>query len=434
MVRKPKGKGRGISLTSLLMLGLTAAVLIVGVGVVGRLKNANATLNIGRLAEELTDDWSLSLNELPTPGATRTAEPAAALLQPVSTAGPTATEKPAAARTVTMTLGGTFAVQSDVRQSCYYSATGSYDFGELFSLISGRLDGDLTSVALENLVSGRKYSDLLAPAEALSGLRGSGVGLVTLGFPKCLDKGGTVLQTTVKEAQSAGLMTAGAFLSESDATVRQQLLEVNGVQVAFLHYTDGLSATSLKKLKNAGISWAVSVTDQAAEEIAQAKQLGAELVIVSVSWSKSVKSVSSAQRTLAQSLTEAGADVIIGTGTRTVLPAEWLTATDGSRALCCYGLGTMISESRTDEGVAGILLHLSFAENGAGGLALSDAAYTPTYIWHYKQDGAYHFRMVNAAGEVPDGMDSTQQRSMASCLKRIQSRLGDDTPLRLRED
>lgn len=127
--------------------------------------------------------------------------------------------------------------------------------------------------------------------------------MVTLGFPKCLDKGGTVLQTTVKEAGSAGLMTAGAFLTESDASVRGSMLELNGVKISFLQYTDGLSATNLKKLKNAGISWAVSVADQAAEQVAEARRLGADVVIVSVSRAKSGKTVSGAQRLLAQKLT-----------------------------------------------------------------------------------------------------------------------------------
>lgn len=129
MVRRRKRKGRGLSLMSLLMLGVTLVVLVTGVSVVGRLRNSKAALSIPRLTKELTDDWSLSLNELPTPGVTRTPPPLSAMLEPAATSAPRPTAIPEAARTVSLTLGGSFAVQSNVRQSCYYAATRSYDFG-----------------------------------------------------------------------------------------------------------------------------------------------------------------------------------------------------------------------------------------------------------------------------------------------------------------
>ena len=78
-----------------------------------------------------------------------------------------------------------------------------------------------------------------------------------------------------------------------------------------------------------------------------------------------------------------------------------------------------------------MLVHLTLSAGTGGGLTLADASYTPTYIWHYKQDGAWHFRIVNAGADAPDGMDSSQQKGMVAARKRVASRLGSSSPLRL---
>ena len=330
MVRHPKRKGRGIALSTVIMLGVTAVVLLGSVGMLLKLRNSSVSLGVSDLTQALTADWSLTQNPDYTGAPSPTAAPqdngniaAGLVLMPVATATPTTAPEAHSdtAQTIRLTFGGTFSLQSDVRQSCYYAATKSYDFSELFSLIGGRLEGDLVSLTLENLTSGTKYSDVLAPASLMSGLKSNGIGLVALGFPKCLEKNATVLQATVKEAQSAGLITRGAFLTEEESAVAQQLVDISGHKIAVLHYTDGLTSAQVKKLNSAGVSWAVSQSSQAVSQIAEARQLGAEMIVVSISWGKSgSKSATTAQKTLAQQLCDAGVDVIIGSGSRAVQP------------------------------------------------------------------------------------------------------------------
>lgn len=154
MTRRTRRRGRGVTLGTMVMLACTILVVVWGGSVLMKLKGNSLALSMDKNARQLTDDWSLSLSELPSPDPTANPEPTAAaglVLVPAATQTPVltaaATPQPAA-RTIRLTFGGSLAVQSEVRQSCYYASARSYDFSELFSLIRGRLESDMTCVTL----------------------------------------------------------------------------------------------------------------------------------------------------------------------------------------------------------------------------------------------------------------------------------------------
>jgi len=416
--------GRGVSVGTLITLVATALVVMVSIVVILRLHNPDATLPIGE-ALHGREDWTEAQAQAQDPAPT--AAPTAGLLMQVTAVQPT--QKPAE-RTVSVTFGGTVSIYGDVRRSCYHNGSKKYDFVELFDLAQDTFTGDLTFVTVENLTDGTKYNELMAPAAIFSGMKEAGITGVSLGFSRCLEKGNTSLLNTVTEARNAGLTAVGAYASEQDAAVSARIMDVNGVKVALLHYTDGLGSSTLKKLDKAGTAWLVSTTDDAEQEIAQARLLGADVVIVSMSWGKGTgTSTSSAMKKTAQKLADAGADLIVGTGTGAIQPAVTLTAADGRRVLCCYSLGYLMTEKNTDNGVTGMLLHVTWQVSASGAVAMTDASYTPTYIWRYKQDGDMHFRLLDSSATAPDGMDSTQQKNMGKALTRVSTRLGNASPL-----
>mgnify|MGYP004714311893 CR=1 FL=1 len=65
-------------------------------------------------------------------------------------------------------------------------------------------------------------------------------------------------------------------------------------------------------------------------------------------------------------MTEAGADVIIGTHPHVVEPVEWITAENGNESLCYYSLGNYVSTQKNAlsmlEGMAWLTFHV--AEDG----------------------------------------------------------------------
>ena len=440
-------KRRGVSLGTVVMLALTLMVTVGAVSLLSRLMgNTTIELDTDRMlsALSITDGLpELSLNDIPisisTGQPTATPAPAdqnridlPATLPPQITAVPTQT--PYAGGSFTLTLGGSICVDDAVRKSCYYSESQKYDFTEVLSLIKGEMQSDLVMLSLENLiVPTAKVSSLIAPETVMSMLASSGVDMVALGFPQVYDQGADGLAGTAQAARNAGLTTLGAYTSQEDAD-NLRLVTLNNVQVAFLHYTQELSAKSAKAIKSADAAYAAPLAEaeRITADIAAARGAGAKVVIVSVNWSGTKSTPTKTQATLAQQIADAGADVIVGTGTGILQPVTWLTGKDGHRTLCAYSLGALVSESRSNGGVAAALLQLRIAVDGTGQVIFEQTAYTPTYIWRYKQDSQYQYRVVASDQLAPDGMSSDQKEAMERALTNAQKFMGDASPLTLR--
>ncbi len=386
----------------------------------------------------------LILPRLGSPREPKTASPAStvratalprATARPQTSAAPGVTSSPV--RSFTLTAGGTVAMEPEVVKAGYYSEAKRYDFSDTLSLLADDMQADISLVTLENLVvPGAKVGKLIAPAEVMAMLKRGGVNTVALGFKRVWEQGTAAVESTRSAAQQQGLRCIGAFTDPADAAASAQIIEINGVRVAVLHFTQSVTGGSKNKLKKDGRSELLPMTAQAASEIRAARAAGAEVVIVSVHWgSEGNTSPTKAQQTLAQQMADAGADVIIGTGSRRVQSATWLTANrpDGSqgRTLCCYSLGCLISDSRDNGAVAGMLLHLTFQVTADGQVTISDASYTPTFVWRYSVASSNRYQVVSTLRAEPDAMNPDQRSAFAKARSRVENKLN-GSPLRER--
>ena len=136
-----------------------------------------------------------------------------------------------------------------------------------------------------------------------------------------------------------------------------------------------------------------------------------------MNWRKVGKAPDKAQKTLAQSIADAGADLIIGSGSRVPQAAEYLTGKlpDGTekQTLCIWSLGTTLSGDRTNiKRISGYLLHVRIHLTRDGKTLVEQPEYTPVYTWRFRQDGQYYYRCLAANRTPPDGMDNEQIKSM----------------------
>ena len=82
------------------------------------------------------------------------------------------------------------------------------------------------------------------------------------------------------------------------------------------------------------------------EDIAYAETI-ADVVIVCPHWGTEYTSKpSSYQEKFAEQMTEAGADLFIGTHPHVVQPVQWVSSENGNRALCFYSLGNYLSTQK----------------------------------------------------------------------------------------
>lgn len=440
---------RGVSFGTVFMLAVTVVVIGLSAAIMPRLLGkADLHVDVSGVFSALTLHESLpalAMSDIPISDATEapatTAVPQATAT-PRPTAAPVATPTPVPGGTVKLTLGGSVNIDDDIRQSAYYSESKKYDFTEIMALLRDEMQSDLTLVTLENVTyDDAKVSAVNAPSVVMDMLADAGVDIVALGYPKAYDKGSDGLLATIDAAQQRQMTTIGAYATQDDATTLR-MFTVDQVKVAFLHYTEAISTTGRKAINADGASYALPLIEEDGSraamlaDVRNARAAGADIVIVSLNWGKVSASKSTAvQKNIAQELADAGADVIIGAGSRVVQPITWLTSKDSSGAirqtLCAWSLGSLINESRKDGNVVGMLLQLELAFDGSK-LSFKQVSYTPTYIWRYKQDGLYQYRIAVSDQPPPDGMGEDQAGYMEKAYRNIQKYLA-DSPVTLRE-
>ena len=84
-------------------------------------------------------------------------------------------------------------------------------------------------------------------------------------------------------------------------------------------------------------------------------------------------------------LAEAGADVIVGNGTK-LEKAEWLDTEDGTKTFVAYSLGNLLSDGDTRSGILSGILTMDIVASADGSISLSDTAVHPI-VTHYTDTG-----------------------------------------------
>lgn len=273
----------------------------------------------------------------------------------------------------------------------------AYDYTFLFENIRGLLDAaDIKVINQETIFGGNElgfsgFPLFNSPTEVGDAIADAGFNVVLHATNHAADQGLEGICSCAaywKEFHPEILMTGITGAAESGGTAEHDnnqngkdeipLLQVGDVTFAILNYTYGpnaeILASSLREHlnmlcayneKNGRIDF-TSLNPHVLEDIEQAKQL-ADVVIVFPHWGTEYqKNPSSYQRKFALEMTQAGADLIIGTHPHVPQPVEKITAENGNTALCYYSLGNYVSTQKQPlcmlEEMAWVTFHVS--ENG----------------------------------------------------------------------
>ena len=339
---------------------------------------------------------------------------------------------------VALDFTGSVALETSVRQSGYHKTDGTYDFSDILLDISSVCTGQITTMPLENLIlPSHKVSDLVAPEDVCAMLVSGGADQVTLGFSKAFDLGSEGIDTTVLSLQGAGLETMGAYRSEGDAALSQRIRSVGNLRIAFLAYTQSLSDSGKKAVRKTERSFAVPLLEQAEKDIPVVRSMGADLVVVCIHWgSVGQTSPTKAQRETAQALADAGADLIVGTGSRRVQTAEMIDTVRASgraaQVLCAYDLGSLLSSSTKSGALESALLHVTCEVSAEGDVRFASITCTPTYQWRYRSGSLYVYRILRNLGEAPEEMSQGENTKMKKAREHLETVFA-NTPVRIAE-
>lgn len=176
------------------------------------------------------------------------------------------------------------------------------------------------------------------------------------------------------------------------------IMEKNGIKIAMLNYTYGLNGYTLAD----GKEYLVNLMDEEKikSDILQAKEL-ADFVIVYPHWGvEYVYTPTDEQVHFAQMMSDAGADLIIGTHPHVLQSIEWLDGANGNRTLCYYSLGNYISGQNRLDTMLGGMASLTISKED-GKTSVESASLVPI-VTHYEWGGGVYLSRTYRLSKYTD--------------------------------
>jgi poly-gamma-glutamate capsule biosynthesis protein CapA/YwtB (metallophosphatase superfamily) len=266
-------------------------------------------------------------------------------------------------------------------------ADGSYDYLPLmekmkpyFEKADIRFCNQATPAGGEQFgISG--YPVFNAPVAFARGIENVGCNVINIGTNHTNDKGQPLIDATVAawDNRDKILAVAGANRTVSEQN-QSHIFTIKGVKVAFLSYT---TYTNNKSVTPHGINMYSDAL--ATAQVGEARK-NADIVIVSMRWGTEYSpDVNAQQDAIAQTLTNLGADVILGHGPHVLEPVKKLKNTNGSReAIVWYSLGNFLNSQIETEALIG---GFAVMDIDASTKKLKNIAFMPTYM-HYEWTAA----------------------------------------------
>ncbi len=231
------------------------------------------------------------------------------------------------------------------------------------------------------------------PTDSVTALAELGFDVANVAGVDRLVCGAEGLASTVENTGDADMLVIGTHTDEIDAgDVR--ILEVDGIRVAFIAFTENANSDTNGLILH-------DLTDEAAAaSLVTYADLISDVVIASVTWDNSTTgSIRVEQKTAAQMLAEAGADVVIGSNGLGLQTAEWLTTEDESKTFVAYSLGNFMGTGNDAASILGGILAFDVVAEEAG-MVLDNVTIHPI-VKHYEV-GNTGYQVAELAKYAPE--------------------------------
>ena len=248
---------------------------------------------------------------------------------------------------------------------------GTYDFSFLFETIQPYLDeADIKIINQETILGGNHrgndghlgYPLFNSRTEVGDAIAKAGFNVVTHSTNHTADQGlDGLLHCAAYWKENHPEVLISGIRSEAADEIDIPTMEIEGVTFAFLNYTYGPNLGSFPSQyegymdvlcyydeKNRVLDF-TTINPEVLSDIKRAEEL-ADIVVVCPHWGTEYTTTqSSYQEEFALQMTEAGADLIIGTHPHVVQPVSYIESENGNKALCYYSLGNYVSTQKQVE-------------------------------------------------------------------------------------
>jgi len=279
---------------------------------------------------------------------------------------------------------------------------GTYDYSVLFDGIAEYLDmADIKIINQETILGGNElgfsgFPYFNSPTELADGIAKAGFNVVLQASNHSADQGISGLLNCVEVWEQYPEVLMTGIHAQADGTQEIPLLTIEDVTFAVLNYTYGPNMEVIPSEiqghldmlcnwdENNGRLDFTTIHPQVLADIEAAEQL-ADIVIVCPHWGTEYTMVPSRyQETFAQQMTEAGADLIIGTHPHVIQPVEWIETENGNRALCYYSLGNYVSTQKNPQSMLEAMAWVTFHVKEDGVVIDEEKTGALPMVCHYK--------------------------------------------------
>ena len=240
---------------------------------------------------------------------------------------------------------------------------GTYNYDILFEGIEDFLgEADIKMINQETIFGGNEkgfsgYPYFNSPTEVGDAIVNAGFNVVLHSSNHAADKQIEGLENCLEYWKQHPEMTVvGIHETEEESAIK--IITIDDVDFAILNYTYGPNMEILPYSIEGHLDMLCNYDEATNQidfttihpdvlaDIAEAESL-ADVVVVCPHWGTEYTiKPSSYQQKFAKQMTEAGADIIIGTHPHVIQPLEWIQADNGNRALCYYSLGNYVSTQK----------------------------------------------------------------------------------------
>lgn len=259
------------------------------------------------------------------------------------------------------------------------TGNGDYDFNASFDYIRKYLQrADLVIANLETTLAGpaqgyHGYPQFRAPDALAQALKNVGVDVLVHANNHSLDAGLEGLIRTSETIQSLGMRVAGTRMSRTEDTI--SYLNSEGFDIAIISGTYGTNGLTLPKEH----AYMLNDLDETrlVDDVVRASKIS-DLVLCYLHFGTEYsEQPNQAQKSLAESLVNAGAHAVIGSHPHVV-------QTDGfiDQSVVVYSLGNLISAQRGAKRRTGMVYTITFVQNLINGsISIDHLEYLPVFTY-----------------------------------------------------
>lgn len=284
----------------------------------------------------------------------------------------------------------------------------------------------------EHGISG--YPVFNSPTAVADGLNKLGCNVINTGTNHTFDKGQPVIDSWLKHWDSLPnvLAVAGANRSKEEQNKLRYFTQ-KGVRFAFLSYT---TYTNSPPANSYGLN--MYSEQVAAKQLREARN-NADVVLVSMRWGTEYSSnVNTQQQTIAQFLSDNGADIVFGHGPHVLQPVKQVTSKDGQRqTLVWYSLGNFMNAQLETEALVNGVATMDIDVKSK---KITDISLMPIYMhyeWTAEQKArqdllSRHSFALYPLDKATDQLKKSQLNTTVEAQRdRLLKVLGQDSPVKL---